>query len=95
MLEQYNENEKNEMVEIKNREIVEEFLRHKKELSEVELKIWNIDMIAFYKQRKRQIMGMEGNNPIEENDVYTDESGIAHSMVSDELKGLDKGVLGN
>ena len=48
----YDVNENSELIEIRNREIVEEFLSKKKELSDEERNRWNIHMLAYYKQRK-------------------------------------------
>ncbi|PWA45240.1 hypothetical protein CTI12_AA507570 [Artemisia annua] len=77
------------------KEIVEEFLRQKKELTDEEKNNWNLDMIAYYKQRKKHLMETgEGSSVIEENDVMVDKSGIAQCMEKDELNGLDAGILG-
>ncbi|PWA51426.1 zinc knuckle CX2CX4HX4C [Artemisia annua] len=95
VLEMYDVNEESELVELENKEVVEEFLRQKKELSEVERNSWNLDMIAYYKQRKKQIMDAgEGSSMSEKNDVLVDKTGIAQCMEEDELKGLDTGILG-
>lgn len=93
----YDVNELGELTEIRNKEIVDEFISQKKKLTENELQEWNFDMIAYYKQTIKQ---MENNGKMESsgcgnevNDVYEDDSGVAQCMEGDVLKGLDGGIL--
>lgn len=57
-------------------------------------------MIAYFKQRKSQLMesregssNENGNAELEENDVLKDKTGMAKCMENYEIQGMDKGVL--
>ncbi|GJU75090.1 RNA-directed DNA polymerase, eukaryota, reverse transcriptase zinc-binding domain protein [Tanacetum coccineum] len=76
----YVENEIRELQEIKNREVVENFINKKKVLTESVKKDWNKDMIAYYKHRKEELIdkgrnvGGGYNNGTEEiDDVFMDD----------------------
>ncbi|PWA45605.1 ATPase, F1/V1/A1 complex, alpha/beta subunit, Zinc knuckle CX2CX4HX4C [Artemisia annua] len=97
VLEEYDVNELGELTEIRNKDIVDEFISQNKNLSENELQKWNFDMIAYYKQKVKQ---KENNSKMqssgcgnEVNDVFEDDSGVAQCMESDVLKGLDGGII--
>ncbi|PWA92557.1 ATPase, F1/V1/A1 complex, alpha/beta subunit, Zinc knuckle CX2CX4HX4C [Artemisia annua] len=99
ILEMYDVNELGELNDIRNKEIVDEFISQNKCLSDNELQKWNFDMVAYYKQ-KVKLMEDKGNKQPnscgnEVNDVYEDESGVAQCMEGDVVKGLDGGILGD
>ncbi|GJY87257.1 RNA-directed DNA polymerase, eukaryota, reverse transcriptase zinc-binding domain protein [Tanacetum coccineum] len=68
--------------EMKNRDKVEKFISLKKDPSESEIKSWNADIVAYYKQRKKQVshnMKDQTNDDMiggkEVDDVFEDDSG--------------------
>ncbi|GJX84964.1 RNA-directed DNA polymerase, eukaryota, reverse transcriptase zinc-binding domain protein [Tanacetum coccineum] len=98
MLELYDENEIMELQEMKNRDKVEKFISLKKDPTESEIKSWNADMVAYYKQRKKQVshnMEDQINDDMiggkEVDDVFEDESGMAESVNGNMMDGLDRG----
>nr|GEW51184.1 RNA-directed DNA polymerase, eukaryota, reverse transcriptase zinc-binding domain protein [Tanacetum cinerariifolium] len=89
----YDENEVNEIQDMKNKEKVERFIVQKKAPTKSE----NTDMISYYKQRKAQMIdkgeedNYENNSVIKEmDDVYKDDTGIAECMKNDDVKAMDK-----
>ncbi|GJV50025.1 zinc knuckle CX2CX4HX4C containing protein [Tanacetum coccineum] len=100
VLELYDENEIMELQEMKNRDKVKKFISLKKDLTESKIKSWNADMMAYYKQRKKQVshnMEDQINDDMiggkEVDDVFEDESGMVESVNGNMMDGLDRGVL--
>ncbi|GKD09417.1 hypothetical protein Tco_1189102 [Tanacetum coccineum] len=96
----HDENEISELNEMKNREIVKEIINQKRVLTDGDMLFWNIDMVAYYKQRKEQegCMGKsgkvdKGGMNDEEIDVFNDDSGMAECLNMNEMIGIDKGIL--
>ncbi|GKF09687.1 RNA-directed DNA polymerase, eukaryota, reverse transcriptase zinc-binding domain protein, partial [Tanacetum coccineum] len=85
---------------MKNREIVKEIINQKRVLTDGDMLFWNIDMVAYYKQRKEQegCMGKSGKVDRggmndEEIDVFNDDSGMAECLNMNEMMGIDRGIL--
>ncbi|GJT76140.1 zinc knuckle CX2CX4HX4C containing protein [Tanacetum coccineum] len=100
VLELYDENEISELNDIKNREIVEEFINQKRVPTECDMLFWNIDMVAYYKQRKEQesckgksSKDEKGRINEEEIDVFNDDSSMAERLNVNEMMGMDRGIL--
>ncbi|GKG27177.1 hypothetical protein Tco_0402880, partial [Tanacetum coccineum] len=97
MLKLYDENEIMELQEMKNRDKVKKFISLKKDLTESDIKSWNADMVAYYKQRKKQVshnMEDQINDDMiggkEVDDVFEDESSMAESVNGNMIYGLDR-----
>ncbi|GJY57797.1 RNA-directed DNA polymerase, eukaryota, reverse transcriptase zinc-binding domain protein [Tanacetum coccineum] len=100
VLEIYDENELCELNDIKNKEIVEEFINQKRIPTGSDMLFWNIDMVAYSKQMKEQLSSIskgivdeKGGTNVEENDVLNDNSGMAECLNVNEMMGMDRGVL--
>nr|GEW88052.1 reverse transcriptase domain-containing protein [Tanacetum cinerariifolium] len=100
VLELYDENEISELNDMKNKEIVEEFINQKRVPTEGDMLFWNINMVAYYKQRKEQesymgksIKDKKGRINKEEIDVFDDDSSTAECLNVNEMMGMDMGIL--
>nr|GEU47494.1 hypothetical protein [Tanacetum cinerariifolium] len=98
VLEMYEEEEMSELNEMQNKEIVDKFISQKKIPTESEMLAWNIDMVAYYKQRMELNMSADKNKlektdviNEEEDDVFKDDS----SMNMDDVLEVDKGEVRN
>ncbi|PWA73271.1 RNA-directed DNA polymerase, eukaryota, Reverse transcriptase zinc-binding domain protein [Artemisia annua] len=82
ILEESEVNEQSELENMRNKEIVDEFLRLQKEPTEIELSKWNVDMIGYFNKSKEIMRGKvkekmaDNSNKEEVNDVYQEESRI-------------------
>ncbi|PWA46312.1 zinc knuckle CX2CX4HX4C [Artemisia annua] len=99
VLGKYDVNEQGELSEIRNKDIVDKILSQRRVLVDDDMEGWNFDMVAYYKQKLAEMIDNRKENSTkvcvtEEDDVYKDDSGMAKCMEDDELKGMDKGVLG-
>ncbi|PWA56292.1 hypothetical protein CTI12_AA419720 [Artemisia annua] len=101
VLGEYDANDADEMNDIRCKEIVDEYIRLKKEPSEEVLKTWNDDMIGYFNKTKELQCNKGKDNGIlekggvqEEEDVLSDEAGMAKSLNRNVLKGKDKGDIG-
>ncbi|GKE24059.1 hypothetical protein Tco_1435571, partial [Tanacetum coccineum] len=82
VFELYDENEVNEIQNLKDRDKVEKVLAMTKDPTASERKGWSKDMVDYYKERKRQWQNeKEEHNSMD--DVYEDDSGVAKSMEQD------------
>ncbi|GKB16302.1 zinc knuckle CX2CX4HX4C containing protein [Tanacetum coccineum] len=100
VLELYDENEICELNDIKNKEIFKGFIKQKRVPTESDMLFWNIDMVAYYKQRKEQessigksIKDKKGRTNKEENDMFKDDSGMTECLNVNEMMGMDRGIL--
>ncbi|GKB53018.1 RNA-directed DNA polymerase, eukaryota, reverse transcriptase zinc-binding domain protein, partial [Tanacetum coccineum] len=92
VFEMYDVNEQNELKELHNKEIVDEFLNKNVTPKESDMVNWDLDMIAYYKQKMELLIDKgEGN---EEEDVLEEMNYIAKCMKGNDVKGMDDGVLG-
>ncbi|GJS50338.1 RNA-directed DNA polymerase, eukaryota, reverse transcriptase zinc-binding domain protein [Tanacetum coccineum] len=83
----------NELRELQNKEIVDEFLNKNVTLKESDMVNWDLDMIAYYKQKMELLIDKREGN--EEEDVLEEMNYIANSMKGNDVKGMDDGVLAN
>ncbi|GKD85145.1 hypothetical protein Tco_1356299 [Tanacetum coccineum] len=83
---------------MRNRELVDDFISKKRDPTDAEMFKWNIDMVAYYKQRNEELVNkgkanyVHSKQIIEADDVFQDDSGMAQCMEGDEIRGIDKGV---
>ncbi|GKE00282.1 hypothetical protein Tco_1388265 [Tanacetum coccineum] len=97
VLEMYDINEQGELNDMRNRELVDDFISQKRDPTDAEMLKWNIDMVAYYKQRKEELVNkgkassVQSKQIIEEDDVFQDDSGMAQCMEGDEIRGMDEG----
>ncbi|GJX38013.1 zinc knuckle CX2CX4HX4C containing protein [Tanacetum coccineum] len=99
VFEMYDVNKQNELNELRNIEIVDDFLNKNVCLTKDDMKGWSIDMIAYYKQ-KSELLVDKGRKDVEEvecneedEDVLEEINGIAMSIEVNDVKGMDEGVL--
>ncbi|GJY29499.1 hypothetical protein Tco_0405266 [Tanacetum coccineum] len=64
-----------------------------------DMKIWSIDMIAYYKQKSDSLVDKGVNIKVESNeefeDVLEEISGIARCMEGNVVKAMEEGILGD
>ncbi|GJZ54068.1 RNA-directed DNA polymerase, eukaryota, reverse transcriptase zinc-binding domain protein [Tanacetum coccineum] len=88
----YDVNEQNELRELKNMEIVDGFLNKNVTPTESDMINWDLEMIAYYKQKIELLVDKWEIN--KEEDVLEEVNGIAKNMKGNDVKGMDDGVLG-
>nr|GEX68677.1 hypothetical protein [Tanacetum cinerariifolium] len=79
----------------KVRELVDDFIRQKRDPANAEMLKWNIDMVAYYKQRKEKLVnkGKVSYVLIKQIIEVDDDSSMAQCLEGDEKRGMDEGVL--
>nr|GFD56130.1 zinc knuckle CX2CX4HX4C [Tanacetum cinerariifolium] len=85
--------------ELRNIEIVDDFLNKNVCPTKDDMKGWSIDVIAYYKQ-KSELLVIKGRKDAEDvecneddEDVLEEINGIAMSIEGNDVKGMDEGVL--
>ncbi|PWA62285.1 zinc knuckle CX2CX4HX4C [Artemisia annua] len=96
VLEMYDINNENELQELCNKEVVDEFLRNKRTPTEEELGKWDINMYAYYK-KSMDMIETKGKKVVIEEDVYEDTSGIAQKthVKNRKLQKIGDSIFGN
>ncbi|GJX92638.1 hypothetical protein Tco_0347224 [Tanacetum coccineum] len=82
-----------ELNDMRNRELVDDFISQKRDPTDSESLKWNIDIVAYYKQRKEELDN-KGKANIVQSKKLLKRMMYFRMIGGDEIRGMDKGVLG-